>query len=49
MVPDSRVRISFKNDHTVEIAIGVTGAYFSNTDQEIEKIEINKSLFNTSY
>lgn len=49
MVPNTIVRITYKDSlEPVEISIGITGAYFSNLEKEIAKIEINKEVFQVS-
>lgn len=49
MVPGTRVRITFENElNPVEIVIGVTGAYYSNLEKNITKIEVHNEIFNVS-
>ena len=44
MVPGSVIKIWFKDGHTTEVKIGVTGSYHIDTGVEIEKITFSKML-----
>lgn len=50
MVPDTQIRLTFADapKDPLIINIGVTGAYFTNLERDIEKIEINNKIFKTS-
>lgn len=49
MVPGTQLRIYYEDqDAPVEIEIGMTGAYYSNLETNISKIEVNTDIFKTS-
>lgn len=49
MVPGTKIQIYYENQFDpVEIEIGITGAYYSNLETNISKIEVNKGIFQTS-
>ena len=50
MVPDTQIRLTFADapKDPLVINIGVTGAYFTNLERDIEKIEVNNKIFKTS-
>lgn len=49
MVPGTKIRIYYENQiNPIEIEIGITGAYYSNLETNISKIEINTDIFKTS-
>ena len=49
MVPGTKIRIYYENQiNPIEIEIGITGAYYSNLETNISKIEVNTEIFKTS-
>ena len=49
MIPGTKIRIYYENQiNPIEIEIGITGAYYSNLETNISKIEVNTEIFKTS-
>lgn len=49
MVPGTKIKIYYENQiDPIEIEIGITGAYYSNLETNISKIEVDTGIFKTS-